>query len=44
MSIVMISSESLVYDLGEGFTFQAGKTYKIWDVFLEDFAELESTE
>ncbi len=42
--IVMFSSESRVYDLGSGFTFQAGKTYKVWDVFLEDFVEMESAE
>ena len=43
MRIVMFSSESLVYDLGSGFTFQLGNTYKIWDVFLEDFTSPDST-
>lgn len=43
MRIVMFSSESKVYDLGAGFTFQIGKTYKIWDVFLEDFVLPDST-
>jgi hypothetical protein len=44
MRIVMLSSEALVFDLGAGFTFQTGKTYKIWDVFLEDFTEAEQAE
>jgi len=30
-------------DLGSGFTFQLGKTYHIWDVFLEDFVWADST-
>ena len=37
MRILMVSNESRFLDLGSGFTFQLGKTYKIWDVFLEDF-------
>ncbi|MEA2064001.1 MAG: hypothetical protein U9P14_09915 [Gemmatimonadota bacterium] len=44
MRIVMFSSESRMYDLGAGFTFQVGKTYNIWDVFLEDFTAVEIKE
>jgi hypothetical protein len=43
MRILMVSPETLTNDLGAGFTFQAGKTYHIWDVFLEDFAAGSST-
>ncbi|MBN2287997.1 MAG: hypothetical protein JXQ83_01595 [Candidatus Glassbacteria bacterium] len=43
MRIIMFSSESRIFDLGDGFTFQAGKTYQIWDVFLEDFAAADTT-
>jgi len=41
MRILMVSNENKFLDLGAGFTFQAGKTYKIWDVFLEDFGASE---
>ncbi len=37
MRILMVSPEARFLDLGGGFTFQAGKTYHIWDVYLEDF-------
>lgn len=37
MRILMVSNENTFFDLGAGFTFQVGQTYKIWDVFLEDF-------
>ena len=39
MRILMISPSTQFLDLGSGFTFQAGKTYHIWDVFLEDFGQ-----
>ena len=38
MRILMVSSENRIFDLGAGFTFQVGKKYNIWDVFLEDFS------
>ena len=41
MRILMVSNENKFFDLGSGFTFQVGKTYKIWDVFLEDFGAYE---
>ena len=44
MRIIMFSPEAEIYDLGDGFTFQAGKTYHIWDVFLEDFSVEEPEE
>ncbi|MCE5271017.1 hypothetical protein LLH00_07000 [bacterium] len=37
MRILMVSPEARFLDLGGGFTFQAGKTYHIWDVYLDDF-------
>lgn len=37
MRILMVSPNGEFLDLGAGFTFQVGKTYHIWDVFLEDF-------
>ena len=37
MRILMVSPENKFYDLGSGFTFQVGKSYSIWDVYLEDF-------
>lgn len=39
MRILMISPSAQILDLGEGFTFQAGKTYHVWDVFLDDFGQ-----
>jgi len=39
--ILMVSPETRMLDLGSGFTLQVGKTYHIWDVFLEDFVEME---
>jgi len=44
MRIIMFSPELRIYDLGSGFTFQAGKTYNIWDVFLEDFVAEDSVD
>lgn len=41
MRILMVSNENKFFDLGTGFTFQVGETYKIWDVFLEDFGAPE---
>ncbi len=41
MRILMVAPEGGMQDLGAGFTFQTGKTYRIWDVFLEDFGALE---
>jgi len=38
MRILMVSSENRIFDLGAGSTFQVGKKYNIWDVFLEDFS------
>ena len=43
MRILMVSPENRIYDLGPGFTFQAGKKYNIWDVFLEDFSSPADT-
>ena len=37
MRILMVSPENKFFDLGSGFTFQAGKKYNIWPVFLSDF-------
>ena len=37
MRILMVSPENKFFDLGSGFTFQAGKKYDIWPVFLSDF-------
>lgn len=37
MRILMVSPENKFFDLGSGFSFQAGKSYNIWDVYLEDF-------
>lgn len=37
MRILMVSPEARFLELGGGFTFQAGKTYHLWDVYLEDF-------
>lgn len=37
MRILMVSPENNFFDLGSGFTFQAGKKYDIWPVFLSDF-------
>ena len=43
MRILFVSPEARMLDLGSGFTFQLGKTYHIWDVFLEDFVRADST-
>lgn len=40
MRILMVSPESKFFDLGSGFTFQIGKRYDIWPVFLSDFGQL----
>ncbi len=40
MRILMVSPESKFFDLGSGFTFQSGKRYDIWPVFLTDFGQL----
>ena len=44
MRIILYSSEYRVFDLGAGYSFQAGKTYKVEEVFLEDFTEADTAE
>lgn len=44
MRIILYSSEYRVFDLGFGYSFQAGKSYKVEDVFLEDFITVETPE
>lgn len=39
MRILMVSPENKFFDLGSGFTFQIGKHYDIWPVFLNDFGQ-----
>ena len=39
MRILMVSPENKFFDLGSGFTFQAGERYDIWPVFLSDFGQ-----
>ena len=39
MRILMVSPENKFFDLGSGFTFQTGKHYDIWPVFLNDFGQ-----
>jgi hypothetical protein len=39
MRILMVSPENKFFDLGSGFTFQVGKHYDIWPVFLNDFGQ-----
>ena len=42
MRILMVSPENRFYDLGSGFTFQTGKHYDIWPVFLNEFGTQET--
>jgi len=44
MRIIMYSSEYRIFDLGFGYSFQVGKTYKVEEVFLEDFTTMETAE
>ncbi len=39
MRILMVSPENKFLDLGSGFSFQIGKQYDIWPVFLSDFGQ-----
>ncbi|MBW7996648.1 MAG: hypothetical protein FVQ81_08810 [Candidatus Glassbacteria bacterium] len=39
MRILMVSPENKFFDLGSGFTFQIGKRYDIWPVFLNQFGQ-----
>lgn len=39
MRILMVSPENKFFDLGSGFTFQIGKHYDIWPVFMSDFGQ-----
>jgi hypothetical protein len=42
--ILMVSPENKYYDLGSGFTFQAGQKYDIWPVFLNQFGEMTESQ
>lgn len=42
MRILMVSPEGKFFDLGSGFTFQIGKKYDIWPVFLNQFGVLSA--
>ena len=37
MRILMVSPDNKFFDLGSGFTFQIGKKYDIWPVYLTQF-------
>jgi hypothetical protein len=39
MRILMVSPANQYFDLGSGFTFQVGKKYDIWPVYLNQFGQ-----